>query len=161
MVTPVKQQDQNCCVLACIESLSIDKQRHRTQSQIIDDFPAWCHKGEFQVYANGQKVKKDGQVDPLALFHILREMRLASSCEVGTGRAFVDARKTRINDGIFFLTTTHQNGSYGSFHCVRLENPRIDDFAVMEPSQSYQPAYRLIRWDSAEFLGSVAVVLVP
>jgi len=88
-------------------------------------------------------------------------MKLASSFEVGTGREFLEARKARLHDGIFLFTTTHHDGSYGSFHCLRLENPRVDDFAVMEPSQSYPLAYRLIRWDSDEFCGSVVVVLVP
>lgn len=60
MISPVKQQDQNCCALACIESLTVDKQQHRTQQQLIDDFPQWCHKDEWDEHRDGSRDKKDG-----------------------------------------------------------------------------------------------------
>jgi hypothetical protein len=161
MISPVKQQDKNCCTLAGIESLTIDKQRHRTQQQIIDDFPAWCRKDQWDEHGDGTKHKKDGPVDLLAFFHILRSMKLASSFEVGTGRACDEDRKSRLHDGIFLCTTTHHDGSYGSFHCVRLENPRVDDFYVVEPSQIYPHAYRPVLWDSPDFRGAVVIVCIP
>jgi len=91
MITPIKQQDQNCCVLACIESLTIDKQRHRTQQQIIDDYPAWCHKDQWHVHADGRKEKKDGQVEPLAFFHIVRVSAVTQLCRARHNRVTGDS----------------------------------------------------------------------
>lgn len=163
-MTPTKQLNKNCCVLACVESLSIDKAQHISQQQIIDQFPIECQKGKFRKNPDGSDnltESRDGETAPQAFFQILKTLGFASSFEVGIGKDFIDARTHRINDGIFLFTTTHPDGTPEGYHCVRVENPEPGQCYVMEPSQGYGASYRPLQWNSQEFLKSIVIVCLP
>lgn len=161
MVTVVHQQDSKCCALACIESLSVDKCRPKSQQELIDAFPAWCHKGQWREHKDGHRERRDGETSPYAFFQILRELQLASTFEVGIGRAFVEKHSKNIDDGVFLHTTNHPDGTPEGYHCWRLENVLADGFVVMDPAQQLPRFYVRQGWEVFERRGCVVIVCVP
>jgi hypothetical protein len=159
-VTYIQQQDDRCCMLACLSSLLNDKQTPLTQQQLIDKYPDQTNKGKFfDPLANTKP--RDGAMAPHQLFHLLLAEGLACHFAVGTGKDFVKRHTKRVPDGIFLLTTTGQNGVGETYHCVRVENvTEPNAIYVMEPGIGYPHHFRPIGWNDPEFLKSVVVVCI-
>lgn len=159
MITHILQQDKNCCALACIESLTADQNARKTQAELIKRFSRETSVGRFHDPIT-KLDKMDGGVDLLHFFRILVALKVAQRFEVGSGKDFVMQHAQAISNGIFLFTTTGRDGAGELYHCLRLqnENKGHPEFSVLDPSENN---WRLINWDSPEFLKSVVVVCVP
>ncbi len=159
-VTYVRQQDSQCCMLACMSSLLTDKNRPFSQQQLIEKYPSETNKGTFFDPPNNTK-PKDGALVPHQFFHLQKAEGLAKHFAVGTGKSFLERHAKRVSDGIFLLTTTGQNGVGETYHCVRVENvTEPNNVYVMEPALGYPNHFRPIDWNDTEFLKSIVVVCI-
>lgn len=159
-VTYVQQQNERCCMLACLSSLLTDKQQPLSQQQLIDKYPDETNKGKFFDSPANTK-PRDGAMAPHQFFHLLKAEGLARHFEVGTGKEFIKRHTRRVSDGIYLLTTTGQRGVGEIYHCVRVENvTEPNDIFVMEPALGYAHHFRPIGWNDPEFLKSIVVVCI-
>lgn len=151
MITPVKQISDYTCVLACIESLSADKNQRISQKELIERYPMECRKGE----------KEEGAVALIYNVKILMDLRLAKEVIIGKGKNFILKYKNSTNDGIFIHTTKHPNGVEDLLHCWRLAEIHEGSFGVLEPLSQCPHDYMQYLWSDLEIRQCIVQVCIP
>lgn len=138
-MTSIKQINDYSCVLACIESLSIDKNKHITQQELINRYPQYCYKDQ----------KIEGAVDlPTNLLHILIDLGFSAPHPFhGQGLPFLQAHQERLQDGVFLYSMFSHNGKIQEHHCWRLIQMTGDYAVVLEPSTQYPYPDIQLQWD--------------
>jgi hypothetical protein len=149
-MTPIKQINNHSCALACIESLSIDKNKHISQQQLIDLYPTLCNKGN----------NIEGAIDiPSNLCHILIDLGLSTVPPfVGEGLPFLLSHVEHLQDGVFLYTKFAHDGKTLEHHCWRLVQMTEGYFVVIEPLAQCPYPYMHFPLSYLETRGCRAVV---
>jgi len=149
MVSKVKQLNGYTCVLACVESLLLDKGLQTSQEALIELFPIECNKN---VQKGGSDIT--GSVNIRDLPDLLKKSGAASKSTFFKGtQGLVQAmRILKLNNkagGILIVPKKNINGDK-EHHCVRLAELHLNShIMVMDPFLAEKGLQRW-EWDHVD-----------
>jgi hypothetical protein len=124
-LSPTTQETKHFCFIACVQSLLKDRGVHKTQREILEDFPSDLQKGH---------PTEEGAVKGLAsIERVLIGYSLTKQPHLSDLKDSAEEMRDWLLErpvlwpGILILTTERE------FHCVRLAKVRRDGFVVMDP----------------------------
>lgn len=158
MAAPCKATTDYTCALAAIQSLKTDWGGPQfTQQQLIDRYPVWCSKGK--INANGHL--EEGGLALQPFLFVLKDLGLAATFRLGTGRVFLEANAPHFNAGVFLYTMNHENGQFGLVHCWRMHAVNQQEFTVVDTDRNRADDYLPIPWPYLDTFACTIIVCEP
>lgn len=145
-VAPVRQIDEDCGLLACVESIARDRNLRLDQAALSGRYP----------HLRRRPASDRGRMGVRAALEIMADLGLSSNSETVHGRALA-MLATRIPGGVLLVV----EDGLGRTRWWRIAEILSQGVRVMQPEAPDPGRYGLLTWDEIESMRGCAVAFDP